>query len=233
MFDVTTIGEPKDLARLYAKIAAVQGAVGHVPKTGHNKFHNYDYVTEGDLLNAVRRHMSEQKLALIPAVRETERIDMGQSKSGPLTRVHMTFTLACGDTGASITAGFVGDGQDAGDKGVYKAYTGALKYFLMKCFLVATGDDPEQDEVPRQQERQAPPPHQQTINQARKPVITTEEAEQRFWTKYAPVLGDKNWTAVQRLFGVDIPPPATAQEWISCARYVDSALQEETQKAGA
>lgn len=231
MFDVTTIGEPKDLARLYGKIAAVQGAVGHVPKTGHNKFHNYDYVTEGDLLNAVRRHMSEQKLALIPAVREIERIDMGQSKSGPLTRVHMTFTLACGDTGASITAGFVGDGQDAGDKGVYKAYTGALKYFLMKCFLVATGDDPEQDEVPRQQERQAPPPHQQTINQTRKPVISTEEAEQRFWTKYAPVLGGNDWSAVQRLLNTDEVQPDTAQAWIACARVVDGALKAEAARS--
>jgi len=38
-----------------------------------------------------------------------------------------------------------GYGDDAGDKGIYKAYTGAEKYALMKQFLVATGDDPEGD----------------------------------------------------------------------------------------
>src|SRR4029079_18402967 len=32
-----------------------------------------------------------------------------------------------------------GYGDDAGDKGVYKALTGAEKYLLMKTFLVSTG----------------------------------------------------------------------------------------------
>ena len=34
---------------------------------------------------------------------------------------------------------------NADGKGLYKAFTGSMKYFLMKNFLVATGDDPEQD----------------------------------------------------------------------------------------
>jgi hypothetical protein len=42
----------------------------------------------------------------------------------------------------------VGEGQDAGDKAVYKAMTGALKYCLLKTFLIPTGDDPERDETP-------------------------------------------------------------------------------------
>jgi hypothetical protein len=40
---------------------------------------------------------------------------------------------------------WAGQGDDGADKGVYKAYTGALKYFLMKTFLIPTGDDPEGD----------------------------------------------------------------------------------------
>ena len=33
--------------------------------------------------------------------------------------------------------------MDKGDKALYKAKTGALKYFLADNFMVATGDDPE------------------------------------------------------------------------------------------
>ena len=36
-----------------------------------------------------------------------------------------------------------GEGLDRGDKAGYKAYTGAVKYFLANTFLVPTGDDPE------------------------------------------------------------------------------------------
>ena len=38
-----------------------------------------------------------------------------------------------------------GSGQDAGDKGIFKAISGAQKYALMKAFMIPTGDDPEQD----------------------------------------------------------------------------------------
>jgi len=38
-----------------------------------------------------------------------------------------------------------GCGEDAGDKAVYKAITGAMKYFVSKNFLISTGDDPEKD----------------------------------------------------------------------------------------
>jgi hypothetical protein len=36
-----------------------------------------------------------------------------------------------------------GSGQDEGEKGLYQAYTGGLKYFLLDLFLLPTFDDPE------------------------------------------------------------------------------------------
>ena len=39
-----------------------------------------------------------------------------------------------------------------GDKGLYKAITGANKYFLFKLFQIETGDDPERDTAPVAQE---------------------------------------------------------------------------------
>ena len=41
---------------------------------------------------------------------------------------------------------FEGTGADNGDKALYKAYTGGLKFFLADQYLVAEGNDPELDE---------------------------------------------------------------------------------------
>jgi hypothetical protein len=40
-----------------------------------------------------------------------------------------------------------GQGLDVGDKAPYKAMTGALKYALLQSFLLATGDDPEDERM--------------------------------------------------------------------------------------
>ena len=57
----------------------------------------------------------------------------------------LEFTLFDIDTGFYETTTITGEGIDKGDKAGYKAYTGALKYFLANTFMVATGDDPEKE----------------------------------------------------------------------------------------
>ncbi len=51
------------------------------------------------------------------------------------------------DSGEEIVAKVAGQGLDAGDKAPYKAMTGALKYALLQSFLLATGDDPEDERM--------------------------------------------------------------------------------------
>jgi ERF superfamily len=62
-----------------------------------------------------------------------------------VTEVEAQITLIDLDSGESKIYNFFGQGQDKGDKGIYKAYTGLQKYFFMKNFLISTGDDPEND----------------------------------------------------------------------------------------
>jgi hypothetical protein len=57
----------------------------------------------------------------------------------------MEFKFIDGETGEELVFHSEGEGQDAGDKGIYKAITGAQKYALMKAFMIPTGDDPEAD----------------------------------------------------------------------------------------
>lgn len=146
---------------LYKKIAAVTAAISRIPKNGKNTFHNYRYATESDITDGLRDLLQEHGLAFLPpsviAWERSETTKKNGERGDDLTRVQLQFGLACTETGEVFTSAFWGEGQDGGDKGFYKAYTGAVKYFLMKTFLIATGDDPEQDQQPGGQQRQAQP----------------------------------------------------------------------------
>jgi hypothetical protein len=123
---------------IFSKIAKVMSQVNRVPKNGYNSFHKYNYATESDLTESIRPILLEAGLAFFSNVVEQER-------EGEFTKVKMEFTLADIETGEVLKSTYWGEGQDKGDKGLYKAYTGATKYFLMKTFLIPTGDDPEAD----------------------------------------------------------------------------------------
>jgi hypothetical protein len=146
---------------LYAKLAAAMGRIEAVAKDGHNEHFNYDYVTESALTEAVRKALSCEKIAFFPTV-------VGITREDNMTRVEMDFTFADTDSEDKITVKFFGEAKDTSDKGIYKAYTGAVKYCLMKTFLISTDDDPENDggkkperkpeprQGPKQEPQQAP-----------------------------------------------------------------------------
>lgn len=125
-------------AKIAQKKAKVAYEVGRVPKNGRNNFHKYEYVTESDLTDHIRKLMFKNNLAITLSVDRWER-------ENNLKRVYMKITLTDCETGFFEETTWIGEGQDNGDKGFYKAYTGVLKYYLMKTFLVPSGDDPEQD----------------------------------------------------------------------------------------
>lgn len=140
--------EPK--RSLVKKLAEVMAAVERVAKTGHNNFHHYDYATEADITAAVRGEMASRGVMMIPNVENVEfqEVLTAGNKKERLCTARFLFTLVDGDTNERIEFRIIGQGQDAGDKGFYKAATGAVKYGLMKLFLIPTGDDPEADEKP-------------------------------------------------------------------------------------
>jgi hypothetical protein len=129
-------------ASLAGKLIEVMESVGHLEKRGRNDFHKYNYVTEADVVQALRSELAKRKILLFPAAPQSRREPAGESF---LTTVEMTLTFMDAETGEKLSAHWYGTGQDKGDKGLYKAYTGGIKYFLMKTFLIPTGDDPEGD----------------------------------------------------------------------------------------
>lgn len=173
-----TIPTPPDANRgLVTKLAEVMDAMGRVPKTGWNSFHKYAYATEGDVSEGLRHELGIRNVSLKVAVDKWERQDHPATSSGRvqwLWIVYMTFTLTDGDTGqAHVVENWPGIGIDSDDKGIYKAMTGAQKYWMMKTFMVATGDDPEdvnRDERERAQGKSQPQPRPQERQRSARPI---------------------------------------------------------------
>jgi hypothetical protein len=130
-------------AGLFKAMAAVLGEVDRVPKSGENSFFHYKYATEADLMDMLRPILAKHGLALFISVDGVETRAGGTQ--GDIARVGLDITIGCADGGESITTRWYGEGQDKADKALYKAYTGAVKYFCFKTFLVSTGDDPEDE----------------------------------------------------------------------------------------
>ena len=121
----------------------------YVQKNAENKFHGYKYASEAALLETLRPAMIKHGLVLIPSVSNASAID---EHGNTLVSIEYTLAHISGEVWPDkITA--VGCGNDrarngtVGDKGVYKAITGANKYLLFKLFQIETGDDPEKDET--------------------------------------------------------------------------------------
>ena len=121
---------------LAAKLVKVMSSVSRVKKNGYNSFQNYAYVTESDILDAVKVELEKQNVMILSSVINTTR-------EGDLTTVTVQYLIIDGDTGETIEVNSVGQGADKQDKGSAKAMTMASKYFLMKNFMIPTGDDPE------------------------------------------------------------------------------------------
>ena len=130
---------------LAGKLAEVMGEIGYITKGGTNSAQGYKYVMASQVADAIREKLSAKGIAIIPG--DIEKLSEGASASGK--QVILTFKyswhLIDGESGEKLTIYSLGSGADSGDKHVYKATTGALKYALLTTFLIPTGDDPEND----------------------------------------------------------------------------------------
>ena len=131
---------------LRQKLAEVRRRLGYVQKRGHNERFNYSYVTAADIAGSIGDLLAELGVVIIPRLEEIAyESAAGRGEAARMARVVMAYTFADVDSGEELTAKVAGQGLDAGDKAPYKAMTGALKYALLQSFLLATGDDPEEE----------------------------------------------------------------------------------------
>ena len=143
--------EPKTWLALNAKLQAKKNALrkdlkskGILKKGGQNDYDHYSYFSEAQYKELFTELFSKNNLELKFSELEYNTFEgSGKNCNGRMTRLE--FTLIDVETGFFETTVITGEGMDKGDKAGYKAYTGAVKYYLADTFLVATGDDAEKE----------------------------------------------------------------------------------------
>ena len=178
---------------VYQRIYDVANEIGTIEKNGRNDFHKYDYATEADFVHALRPLLNKHRLVIVPSVASIPQLVNG------ITELTMKFTIVNIDNPSDKVDMLIpGQGQDKGDKGVYKALTGAKKYFIALAFMVATGDDPEKEEKEKTAKFLGDTPKKVTTTNDEKAKLvetaalatTTSTARRPSFRKNVTVVGD-------------------------------------------
>jgi hypothetical protein len=133
---------------LLLKLVEVMKAVKSVAKKGKNDAQHYDYVKASDVAAPLRAELATRGILMIPDVVETAHFSTTSAKGTVQQGIHIKvkYTFIDSDTGEKLEFHGYGTGMDTGDKGIYKAQTGALKYALRMFFLLpdeSGKNDPE------------------------------------------------------------------------------------------
>lgn len=133
-------------AGLGGKLMALREAMNAFSweKDGINRHQKYEYITERQYKTNFKAALAEAGLdfkcslvgyELHPAISDRQNMVMAKFEMSLIDR----------ESGESEVYVVAGSGADMGDKGLYKACTGALKYFLSTNYLVAEENDAESD----------------------------------------------------------------------------------------
>ena len=119
---------------------------GILKENGNNAYDHYSYFSEAQYKKLATELFSAHLLEHKFNVLGVENI-VGTNGQPNGRRVKILFALYDVETGYCEQTVVYGEGIDKGDKALYKAFTGALKSYLANTFLIATGNEPENDEL--------------------------------------------------------------------------------------
>ncbi len=157
---------------LLGKLHEVAVSIDSVEKRGENKAQHYSYVQAVDVVRAVREKLLARDIIVVPSAGNVCHEDARGGK-GMVTTVDLLYRFTDTGTGEYVEVPWVGVGADiGGDKGIYKAMTGGLKYALLSLFLIPTTDDPEGDAQTE--------PASATSNDAERPAAPTIPADRAY-----------------------------------------------------
>lgn len=130
------IGKPSLAQRMFnimknAKSVTKETARGGVP---------YKIVTHNEVNNSIKAEMIKEGIIALPHV-------YNHTKEGNFTTVTIDLKFMSIDNKEDcyIAQGFVGYGVDPSDKGIGKAISYAVKYALLKTFMLEIGDDEDSE----------------------------------------------------------------------------------------
>jgi len=128
------------IKNIIKKLHSVQADVEQMTKDGRNTYQEYNYLSETQITMKMKELFDKHGVMFMYSSYITGMTDIGKQK---LVDVDIKYKFFDIESGEFIGGQVCGQGADTGDKGVYKAVTGAIKYLYMKTFNIPTGDDPE------------------------------------------------------------------------------------------
>lgn len=114
-------------------------------KDGKNMHQQYKFISEKQYKHNFKAARRKAGLLWTCVCLDSEYIPAISDKMH-LIKAKFLGKLIDPESGDFMEYQFEGTGADNGDKALYKAYTGGLKFFLANQYLVAEGNDPEFDE---------------------------------------------------------------------------------------
>lgn len=156
---------------LYPKLAAAIAEVDRVAKDGRNDHFKYSFTSAEEIYRVVRGPLLDRGLVLIPEV-------SGANGEGDKTVLALKFLLIDSESGETLEREWIGEGQDRGDKGPYKAMTGGAKTFLRHLFMLPADDDPESDPTTdKDAEKGATPKARATAKKGTRPATAKQKGK--------------------------------------------------------
>ena len=132
-----------DTPNLRKKLSSISAAVARINKTGTNTAQKYKFVKDEEVMARLNPVFAEHGVIIVPTQVVETRLE--PYNDGFLCDLTVRFTIYDTDSDDTIVGESKGQGWDRGDKASNKAMTSAYKYFVLKTFALATGDDPEAD----------------------------------------------------------------------------------------
>ena len=118
---------------------------GILPREGNNTYDEYKYFTEAQYKLLFTELFPRHGLELTMNELSYDFFESKSQKQPNGRKVTFEVVLTDCESGFYENVIVSGEGLDKGEKAGYKAYTGALKYYLANNFMVATGADAESE----------------------------------------------------------------------------------------
>lgn len=134
---------------LEKKLLEVSKAIGYLQKDKKNQTQGYYYLSEAKIKEVLKEQFEKQGIIFNYSTEQVREYEISSTSKGTkqfVTIANGKYFFKDADSDKEISGTWFGSGTDTGDKGLYKAITGGIKYVLNTNFLIPTGDDPEKDD---------------------------------------------------------------------------------------
>jgi hypothetical protein len=136
---------PKDEYKIADSLCNIIGDIGAIEKTRTNTHQKYKFRGIDDALAALQPLLVKHNVVMAPSYSELTHSPLPEK--GFVASVKLELRFVSTEDGSGVLVATYGTGTDFGDKALYKAMSGALKYAIFQTFCIPTEElkDAEED----------------------------------------------------------------------------------------